>query len=160
MKTCGGGGGRVSPFIWVTLVFGWHLVTDSGVKKCPKDSFCCLVDSLGHHFHFNLPFPLVAAQGVWGPAPAVSCLGPCWLARRFLPTIRGLIKLQCKFAVSLSILTAPTKKGQPTQFEPLDFFLQAPAPTWIWKEVSLLTCYSFLYLVAGTALFMLFFFLK
>lgn len=73
-------------------------------RWCLKHSFCCLVDSLGHYFRFSLPFSLVAAQGVWGPAPAVRCLGPRWLARRFLPNVWRLIKLQCKCPVSLSNL--------------------------------------------------------
>lgn len=67
-----------------TFVFGWHLVTNSGVRWCPEYSFCCLVDSLGCYFRFSLPFSLVAAQVEHGgPAPAVHCLGPCRLARRF-----------------------------------------------------------------------------
>lgn len=139
--------GLVSSFCLGTFGFGWHLVTNSSVKMVPKVFFCCLVDSLGHYFRFSLLFSLVAAQGVWGPAPAVHCLGSCRLAGRFLPNIWGLIKLQCKFTVSLSILTASTKKGQPPPFQPLGFFLRLPPPTWIWKEASLLRCYSFLYLI-------------
>lgn len=139
--------GLVSSFCLGTFVFGWHLVTNSSVKMVPKVFFCCLVDSLGHYFRFSLPFSLVAAQGVRGPAPAVHCFGPCRLAGRFLPNIWWLIKLQCKFTVSVSILTASTKKGQPPPFQPLGFFLRLPPPTWIWKEASLLRCYSFLYLI-------------
>lgn len=136
------------------LLSVWGLLSLAGIwsptvvwRWCPECSFCCLVDSLGCYFRFSLPFSLVAAQGVRGPAPAVHCLGPCRLARRFLPDIWWLIKLQCKFTVSLSILTGSTKKGQPPPFQPLGFFLQLPPPTWIWKEASLLRCYSFLSLL-------------
>lgn len=90
-------------------------------RRCPEHSLCCLVGSPGHYSHVNLSFSLVVAQGVWGPAPAVSSLGPCRLARRFLPNIRWLVKLQCKFAVS-EHLDCSYYKVDFSQLLPLDFF--------------------------------------
>lgn len=108
--------------LWSWPLAGWNFVTYCGMKKVPPCSLCCLVDSVGDYFHFNLLFPLVAAQGVRGPAPAVICLGPRRLARRLLPHIWWLIKLQCKFAFSLSILTTSCKKGWPMQFQAWNCF--------------------------------------
>lgn len=105
--------GRGSFFWFSILAFGWLVLCH---LQWPEEGAAVFSLLLGGYLHFNLLFPLVAAQGVRGPAPAVSCLGPRRLAGRLLPHIRWLVELQCKFAFSWSILTTSSEEGRPVRF--------------------------------------------